>query len=163
MILWHRLAARGMAMLVSAATAIAMAFGANAETPSPQAFVDGIYKHYLGKESKGLPLSSAAVIRRYFAPPLCDVMVKDFTTAWKRGEVPQLNGDPFVDAQDWEVSDLKSTVTSTGAKTAVATVNFIMFDKPRSLTLDLVNTSAGWRIADIKWAQGSLRGVYKLK
>jgi hypothetical protein len=163
MILWHRLGARAITMLVSAATAVAMVFSANAETQSPQAFVDGIYKHYLGKESKGLPLSSAAVIRRYFATPLSDVMVKDFTSAWKRGEVPQLNGDPFVDAQDWEVSDLKSTVTSTGAKTAVAAVSFIMFDKPRSVTLDLVNTSTGWRIADIKWAQGSLRTLYKLK
>ena len=80
---------------------------ATAEPASPQAFVDGIYKHYLGKDSKGLSLSSDAVIRRYFAPPLADAIIKDFAQAHKAGEVPLLNGDPFIDAQDWEISNLK--------------------------------------------------------
>jgi hypothetical protein len=163
MIVWYRLTTRAVAMLVSAATVVAMAFTAAGETASPQAFIDGIYKNYLGKESKGLVLSSEAVIRRYFAPPLSDAMVKDFTTAWKRGEVPDLNGDPFIDAQDWEVSGLKTAVTSTGANTAVATVTFVMFDKPRTMTLDLVNTPSGWRISEIRAPTGSLRELYKLK
>jgi Protein of unknown function (DUF3828) len=162
MTICYRLASRALAML-SAAMVVAMAFTATAETASPQAFIDGIYKNYIGKESKGLVLSSEAVIRRYFAPPLSDVMVKDFTTAWKRGEVPDLNGDPFLDAQDWEVSGLKTAVKSTGANAAVATVNFIMFDKPRTITLELVNTPAGWRISEIRWPSGSLRELYKLK
>ena len=80
-----------------------------------------IYKHYLGKDSKGLALSSDAVIRRYFAPPLSDAIVKDFAAAHKAGEVPLLNGDPFIDAQDWEISNLKTAVKSTGSNTAVAT------------------------------------------
>ena len=163
MIVWYRVTTRALAMLMSAATVVATAFTAAAETASPQAFVDGIYKNYLGKNSKGLVLSSEAVIRRYFAPPLSDVMVKDFTTAWKRGEVPDRNGDPFVDAQDWEVSGLKTVVKSTGTSTAVATVTFTMFDKPRTVTLDLVNTPAGWRIAEIRSPSGSLRDLYKLK
>jgi hypothetical protein len=141
-----------------------MTAAATAETASPQAFVDGIYKHYIGKDSKGLVLSGNAVIRRYFAPPLADAMVKDFATAHKAGEVPMLNGDPFVDAQDWEISNVKTAVKSTGASTAVATVTFIQFMEPRTVTLELVNTPAGWRIADIKWARGgSLRTLYKLK
>ena len=74
-----------------------------------------IYKHYLGKDSKGFALSSDAVIRRYFAPPLSDAIVKDFAAAHKAGEVPLLNGDPFIDAQDWEISNLKTAVKSTGA------------------------------------------------
>lgn len=140
-----------------------MSVAATAETGSPQAFVDGIYRHYLGKDSKGLALSSAAVIRRYFAPPLADAIVKDFAAAHKRGEVPDLNGDPFIDAQDWEIENLKTAVKATGANTAVATVRFVMFKKPRTVTLDLVNTPAGWRIMDIRWAKGSLRALYKLK
>jgi hypothetical protein len=141
-----------------------MAAAAMAETASPQAFVDGIYKHYLGKESKGLALSNDAIIRRYFAPALAGSIVKDFAQAHKAGEVPLLNGDPFIDAQDWEISDLKTAVKSTGASTAVATVTFVMFKEPRTVTLDLVSTPAGWRIADIRWASGgSLRALYKLK
>jgi hypothetical protein len=158
----RRLMNRGLAMQAVMVAASAMAFAATAEVASPQSFVDGIYKHYLGKDSKGLPLSSEAEIRRYFAPPLSDVMVKDFAAAAKAGEVPLLNGDPFIDAQDWEISNLKTSVKSTGANTAIATAAFTMFMKPRTVTLSLVTTPAGWRISDIRWARGSLRALYKL-
>ncbi len=154
---------RALAMQAVLVAAAALAFAATAETASPQSFVDGIYKHYLGKESKGLSLSSDAEIRRYFAPPLSDAIVKDFAAAHKAGEVPLLNGDPFVDAQDWEISNLKTAVKSTGAKTAVATASFTMFMKPRTVTLDLINTAAGWRITEIRSGSGSLRALYKLK
>jgi hypothetical protein len=155
---------RALAMQAVVVAASAMAFSATAETASPQAFVDGIYTHYLGKDSKGLALSGSAVIRRYFASPLADAMVKDFAAAHKAGEVPMLNGDPFIDAQDWEISNIKTAVKSTGASTAVATVTFVQFMEPRTVTLELVDTPAGWRIADITWARGSsLRQLYKLK
>jgi hypothetical protein len=154
---------RALAMQAVLVAASAMSITANAEIASPQAFVDGIYKHYLGKDSKGLALSSAADIRRYFAPPLADAMVKDFAAAHKAGEVPMLNGDPFIDAQDWEIENLKTAVKSTGPNTAVATAAFVMFMKPRTVTLDLLNTPSGWRIVDIRWPRGSLRALYKLK
>jgi len=153
---------RALAMQAVLVAATALAFAASAETASPQAFVDDIYERYLGKESKGLALASAAVIRRYFAPPLSDAIVKDFAAAEKAGEVPLLNGDPFIDAQDWEISNFKTTVKSTGTNTAVATVTFVMFMEPRTVTLYLINTSIGWRITEIRWAKGSLRALYKL-
>jgi hypothetical protein len=96
-------------------------------------------------------------------PPLADAIIKDFAAAEKAGEVPLLNGDPFVHAQDWEISNLKTVVKSTGSNTAVATATFTMFMEPRTVTLSLVTTPAGWRISDIHWAKGSLRAVYKLK
>jgi hypothetical protein len=154
---------RALAMQAVLVAAAAMAIAANAETAPPQAFVDGIYKHYLGKNSKGLALSNDALIRRYFAPPLADAIVKDFAQAHKAGEVPLLNGDPFVDAQDWEIENLKTAVKSTGASTAVATGSFVQFMEPRTVTLELVNTPAGWRIAEIRSASGSLRALYELK
>src|ERR1700754_3785445 len=101
MAVWKRPTGRALAMQAVLVAASAMAITANAETASPQVFVDGIYKHYLGKDSKGLVLSDGTVIRRYFAPPLADAMAKDFAAAHKAGEVPMLNGDPFIDAQDW--------------------------------------------------------------
>ena len=160
----RRLMNRALAMQAVLVAATAMALAANAEPVSPQPFVDSIYKHYLGKESKGLSLSSDATIRRYFASPLADAIIKDFAQAHKAGEVPLLNGDPFIDAQDWEIENLKTSVKSSGANTAVATVSFVMFTKPRTVTLSLVNSAAGWRIADIRWASGgSLRALYKLK
>ena len=163
MAVWKRPTGRALAMQAVLVAASAMAITANAEIASPQAFVDGIYKHYLGQDSKGLALSSEADIRRYFAQPLADAIVKDFAAAHKAGEVPMLNGDPFIDAQDWEISNLKTAVKSTGANTAVATAAFVIFMEPRMVTLDLVVTPAGWRIAEIRSPSGSLRALYKLK
>jgi len=163
MAVWKRPTGRALAMQAVLVAASAMAITANAEIASPQAFVDGIYKHYLGQDSKGLALSSEADVRRYFAQPLADAIVKDFAAAHKAGEVPMLNGDPFIDAQDWEISNLKTTVKSTGANTAVATAAFVIFMERRTVTLDLVVTPAGWRIAEIRSPSGSLRALYMLK
>jgi Protein of unknown function (DUF3828) len=159
---WSRPTGRALAMQAVLVAASAMAITANAEIASPQPFIDGIYKHYLGKNSKGLALSSDAIIRSYFAAPLADAMVRDFAAARKAGEVPMLNGDPFIDAQDWEIANLKTVVKSTGSNTAVAIATFVIFMEPRTVTLDLVNTPAGWRIAEIRSASGSLRALYKL-
>ncbi len=74
MAVWKRPTGRALAMQAVLVAASAMAITANAETASPQAFVDGIYKHYLGKDSKGLvalqrsrhpPLFRAAAGRRH--------------------------------------------------------------------------------------------------
>lgn len=130
---------------------------------SPKAFVDSIYNVYVGKNSKGIPLANEAEIRRYFVPALADAMVKDMAEAQKKNEVPMLDGDPFIDAQDWEIGNLRSVVKTTGAKNAVATVNFTNFRKPRTVTLDLERTDSGWRISEIRAPSGSLRQLYKLK
>lgn len=159
---WYRSTGRDLAMQACLVAASALAFTATAETSSPRDFVNGIYRPYLDKNANGSPLANDTVIRGYFAPPLADAIIKDFAEAHKRGEVPLLNGDPFVDAQDWEISNLDIAVKSTGADTALATVTFMMFMKPRTVTLELANTPAGWRIAEIRWASGSLRTLYKL-
>jgi hypothetical protein len=130
---------------------------------APKAFVDSIYNTYLAKDSKGVSIDNEAAIRRYFAPPLSDAIVKDMAEAQKANEVPTLNGDPFIDAQDWEIANLRTVVKTTGANTAVATVNFTIFRKPRTVTLDLIRTGDGWRIAKIRAPSGSLRALYKLK
>jgi hypothetical protein len=130
---------------------------------APKAFVDSIYNTYLAKNSKGVPIDSESAIRRYFAPPLADAIVKDMAEAQRANEVPMLDGDPFIDAQDWEIANLRTVVKTTGADTALATVNFTNFHKPRTVMLDLIRTGDGWRVADIRAPSGSLRALYKLK
>ena len=103
---WRSLA-QGAAALMLMFLVSASALAAPAASETPQAFLDAIYKNYLGKDSKGVPLDKAATIRRYFVAPLAAAMIKDnAAAALKRGEVPTLDGDPFIDGQDWEISDL---------------------------------------------------------
>jgi hypothetical protein len=146
-----------------AAFCVVVSMAASAPADSPQSFVEAIYKTYVGKAAKGIELTDEAVIRRYFAPPLADAIVKDRAEADKRGEVPTLDGDPFVDAQDFEIARLRVGTKSTGAGAAIATVSFTNIRKPRTMTLDLVKVAGAWRIADIKGPSGSLRDLMKAK
>jgi len=49
-----------------------------------------------------------------------------------------------------------------GFKT-VGTVTFINFGKPERVVLELLRSGKEWRIADIVWDSGSLRGLYRRK
>ena len=49
------------------------------------------------------------------------------------------------------------------AMSATATVTFANLGKPTRLLIELEQTPAGWRIADIKAPSGSLRALYKLR
>ena len=74
-----------------------------------------------------------------------------------------LDGDPFVDAQDWEITDLTIKVATSGSDKATGTVTFKNFEDDKTVTLDLTKTAAGWRIADIRTGERSLREIYKVK
>ena len=138
----------------------ALAGTATAQQSTPQTFIESIYKPYLAKDFKGLPYGES---ERYFAPALSAAMERDMEGAKRRGEPPALDGDPFVDAQEWQITDLAIAVRMKGALTAVATVTFANFGKPNRLKIALVQTPAGWRIADIISARESLAALYKAK
>ena len=134
-------------------------FVAVAKEKTPRAFIEGIYRPYLTKGFKGQRYWEPS---RFFAPDLAAAIERDFAQAKQRKEVPVLDGDPFVDAQDWEISDLL-IATSDGDGKAQAAVTFKNLGEPKALALLLVRTPQGWRIADIVSANGSLRALYKLR
>jgi len=138
----------------------ALVESALAQPASPQAFLEAIYKPYLVKDYSGQPDEDAS---RFFVPGLVRAMTADIAAARRRGDVPTLNGDPFVDAQDWEITNLAIAVVPRGTTAATATVTFANLGKATRLLIELEQTPAGWRIADIKAPSGSLRALYKLR
>jgi len=152
----------GSVFVLCVALLVAMTTVTSAQGTSAQAFVEGIYKPYLKKGYKGTDYSKAANVRRYFEPVLAAAIIKDQAAAAKRNEVPMLDGDPFIDAQDWEIANLKVDVKAVGA-TATGTVSYTNFNEARTVTLNLAKTSGGWRIAEINAPSGSLRKLFKLK
>jgi len=136
---------------------------ADAATASPRDFLAAIYAAYRGKaNAAGVKLDDDGAIRSFFEPSLAALIIKDHADARKRNEVPALDGDPFVDAQDWKISGVNITVHAAGADKAAGIVSFSNFDKPVRVVYDLVRLKEGWRIADIRWSRGeSLRGIYK--
>ncbi len=152
------------AVLLFAAAVIAET-AAIAQGASPLSFLEQIYKVYRGNNNaKSIDYSKPDNVRRYFAPPLARAMLKDMADARKKDEVPLLNGDPFIDAQDWEIASLKIEMKPGATRrNATGVVTFTNAKEPKELTLDLVKTGDGWRIAEIKAPSGSLRELYKVK
>jgi hypothetical protein len=137
-------------ILLAAAGAL-LALPVTAAEQSAREFVAAIYDTYKGKDSKGIILDNARTIRRYFEPTLAAKMIKDQNAAAKRGEVGALDGDPFIDAQDWQIKDFDIAVADTAPGRASATVKFTNFDKAVTVVLDLVKLKGEWRIGEITW------------
>jgi hypothetical protein len=150
--------------IILGAVCMAVAKPAFAADPGATAFVAAIYAAYKGKNAKGIRLDTAANIRRYFEPSLAALMIKDQKDAARRHDAPNLDGDPFVDAQDWDIAAFDIAVTDTVNNTASATVKFRNADTPTVVVLDLVKTGNDWRVGDVTWQHDgkkeNLRGLY---
>ena len=124
-----------------------------AAEPSATSFVEGIYAPYKDKNGNGNPLDTDAAVKRYFEPKLATLIIKDRNKAAKRGDVSTLEMDPFIDAQDWDISAVDVAVRDTSAEKASAKVSFKNLGKPTTVVLDLVKLRGEWRIADINWGR----------
>jgi hypothetical protein len=134
-----------------------MPLAAQAQQQTPQAFLEGLYRPYLARNFAGQPYQQAS---RFFVPALARAMERDMQAAKRRGEPPTLDGDPFIDAQDGEISKLAIAVVAKGT-TATGTVTFANSGTAKKLLVDLEQTPAGWRIADIRGPNGALSALYK--
>jgi Protein of unknown function (DUF3828) len=150
-------ARRVVLMAISLAVAL-VAPVARAADPSAQSFVQAIYDQYKGKDAKGVELGNDAAVRRYFAPGLAALIIKDRRQS--RGEVGKLDADPFIDAQDWEIDDVNVTLRDVAADKAIATVSFTNLGERQTVVLELVKLKQDWRIANITWdRKATLRGL----
>ena len=142
---------RRLLILSGASVALLATSGGRAADAAARSFVVAIYNSYKGKNGNGISLDGDAKIRRYFEPALAELISKDQKDAASRGEAPALDGDPFVDAQDWDIQTFEVTMRDTAPNKASATVTLQNLGKPVTIVLDLVKLKEGWRIADIAW------------
>ena len=131
--------------------------GARADDAS--AFVTGIYASYTGTGSSGVVLDGPTA-RRLFTPPLAKLIVADQRASQASGDVGALDGDPFIDGQDWEITDLKVSAEPGEKNHARSVVTFRNFNEAKTVRLDLLRGMKGWQVDDIHWDRGdSLRGI----
>jgi hypothetical protein len=136
----------------------------HAGKPAAEEFLGSIYQRYLGKSSAagtGIMLADAQSVRSYFTPGLALLILEDRAAATEQGESPALKSDPFIGRPEWDISDLSIDVKDTGALKTVGTVSFLNFGKPEKVVLELLRLGNEWRVADVKWDSGTLRGVYR--
>jgi Protein of unknown function (DUF3828) len=152
-----------LASLLTVAAASASSGVALADAAA-KAFLEKIYAAYKGKKSKGVSFDSDAKLRGYFEPKLAALMIKDRNDARKRGDVPELDSDPFISGQDWDIGPVDIVVRDIAPDRAGATVKFRNFTTETTVAYDLVRLKDGWRIADITWdGKDTLRGLYEKK
>jgi hypothetical protein len=70
--------------------------------------------------------------------------------ATPEGEVGALDFDPFIDGQDWELSDLQIGPATITGDHASDNVTFKNFGEVRTLSYDLVKEDGGWKINDVQ-------------
>jgi hypothetical protein len=156
-------AALALAMVLAMPASL-LARGAE-PSASPKSFVQQIYASYVGssaRKARGIPLDSASAVKRYFTPGLAYLILEDGAAAQTRGEPPLLDGDAFVGKQDWDIANLSVDVRESGAK-ATAIVSFTDAGKAGKVVVELLKVGESWRIADIQWDSGTLRGLYRNK
>jgi hypothetical protein len=132
---------------------------------SAQTFVRNIYRTYEMSETP-VDILSRAKAERYFTRSTAELIARD--AAQKRGDVGQLNFDPFVNAQDWTPTKIDLAFqdgASPVLATATATYRFNGTEPPTAIRLDLMKTSAGWRVSDVHWTgtRESLRELLRGK
>src|SRR5262249_35879582 len=86
---------------------------AAADDASALVFVSAIYKSYTTGRKAGVRIDNHGKLRRYFEPVLAAAMDKDQETAAKHHEVGELDGDPFIDAQDFEIKHFDVAIKDT--------------------------------------------------
>jgi Protein of unknown function (DUF3828) len=158
---------RGFAAGLAAVLAMPAPLLARAAEPAASAkgFVATIYGSYVGnatQAAKGIQLDNASDVKRYFTAGLASLILDDEADASKRGEPPTLDGDAFIGHQDWDIADMAIDVKEAGAK-ATAIVSFTNFGKAEKVVVELLKVGESWRIADITWDSGTLRGLYRKK
>jgi len=153
---------RALIAIVFFAFAASLAAPAAADDEA-QRFVASIYARYGAPDSPGVVLDSREALEKYFVPDLAATIDADSIAAEREDRPPALDGDPFVDAQEWDIKNVAIVVRDDTPEKAVAIVSFFNAGEPRQIELNLVKLESGWRIDDIHWRDGTLRGLYKDK
>lgn len=93
------------------------------------------------------------LLDKYFDKNLADLIWKDLTT--HVGEVGVLDFDPFYNAQDADIKNLKVSPAVVEGDKATATVTFTNYGKKETLIYTLVKQNGAWKISDINYGEGN--------
>ena len=131
-------------------TSLVPAFAAAPATyDTPKALLEAVYAPYAVKDFDWGSFDEA----QFRSKELNALFDRDQKEA--NGEVGRIDFDPYVDGQDYEISNLKiGTPTITGDKATVE-VTFKNMDMEEDMVFALVKEDGGWKIDDVKSKGGA--------
>lgn len=124
----------------------------SAKSTSPDAVVAALYRQHK-KQSPFFQNTNRALVNKYFDKQLGDLIWNDAITA--KNEVGVIDGDPLYNAQDMEIRKFSIHKAVMGRGTADVLVTFENFGNKKGITFHLVPRKTGWKIANIKYDDGS--------
>src|SRR5215471_15279191 len=149
-----------LTLILSASAAVVGAQPRTATPNTPDALVADLYRAHKLKRGPFFQTRSRALVDKYFAKPLADLIWKDAVTS--KGEVGVIDGDPLYDAQDFEIKNFaigKPVIDGTNAKVSTTFVNI---GEKKTIVFLLTKGAAGWRINDIDYGGGrTLKSEFK--
>lgn len=134
---------------------------ASGQTASaPDAVIKDLYKTHDRDNGAILDSKNRKLIDKYFDKTLADLIWKDLTA--NRDEVGVLDFDPFYNAQDTQIKNFAVAPPKIEGERASVTVTFQNFDRKDTLSYQLARRNSVWKIADIKYTDGTtLLGYFK--
>jgi len=141
------------AVLISLVFTSAACFGGDTKKSSPEDFIRSLYDfHQPGKDTPDW-FGDEQTLSKYFDKELTALFMKDAECAKREQGVCNLEFDPIYDAQDFEEKTTNLQITAVAGQPDSFKVTFTNLG-PRTLVYRLTNTPGGWRISDIKYAEG---------
>lgn len=107
---------------------------------TPQALIEAFYEPYFSGDfhEDDSPFRSAEL----------NALYERDAEITPEGEMGAISFDPFVDGQDYDLTDFEIGAPGIAGEYASVDVTFLNFGEPRSLTFELVNED-GWKIDDV--------------
>jgi len=119
---------------------------------SPEGLVADLYKLDEKKQSPFSQTKDHGLVTRYFSERLAQLIWKDAVKS--KGEVGALDADPLYDAQDFDIKKFSLRKSKSEKDSAEVIASFENMGHQTEITFSLVLTKTGWRISDIKYADG---------
>ncbi len=135
-----------------------------AQSSTPDGLIKDLYKVH-DQDLKGdtdniLNGKTRKPLDKYFDKILADLMWKDLTS--NSEEVGVLDFDPFYNAQDFDIKNFSIGAPKVVGTKATVVVKFTNSGRKDTLSYQLVKRGSAWKIADIKYTDGSsLLGYFK--
>jgi hypothetical protein len=123
----------------------------SSENQGPAELVREAYGYQIMPGSALPPPWSAPQRQKFFSKRLVTMFVAHEQTDEKTGKSSlHFEFDPFVNAEEADVSDFDASLAAEDERTAQVRANFRNKGKPTTLTFVMVQEEEGWRIDDVK-------------
>lgn len=109
---------------------------------TPDALLQAFYAQY---QSQDTDFGDQSVFRSSGLQGLYDADAE----ATPDGEMGALDFDPYIDGQDWDITDLQIGAAGIAGDYASADVSFKNFGEERTLSYDMTLEDGGWKIDDV--------------